>query len=186
MKPPAFEYVAAASVEEAVAELARHGDEAKLLAGGQSLIPILNMRLASPRRLIDLNRVRELAYIEERDGGVAIGAMTRQRTLERSAVVRARLPLLAEAIPWVGHVPIRNRGTIGGPTDDLLHRVGRLPLPQDLDRLPERAGAIGADVFGHEHLVEVDVGIDEGRRQEPPAGLDLAGARARTAGAISA
>lgn len=126
MKPPAFDYVAAASVEEAVAELDRHGDDAKLLAGGQSLIPLLNMRLAAPRRLVDLNRVAELAYVEERDGGVAIGAMTRQRTLERSALVRARLPLLADAIPWVGHVPIRTRGTLGG---SLAHADPAAELP---------------------------------------------------------
>jgi carbon-monoxide dehydrogenase medium subunit len=114
MKPPAFEYVAVASTEEAVAELARHGEAAKLLAGGQSLMPILNLRLAAPARLVDLNRVTTLAYIEERAGGVAIGAMTRQRTVERSALVAARVPLLAEALPWVGHSTIRNRGTIGG------------------------------------------------------------------------
>ncbi|MGH7318526.1 MAG: FAD binding domain-containing protein, partial [Candidatus Rokuibacteriota bacterium] len=101
MKPPLFEYVAPASVDEAAAALARHGNEAKLLAGGQSLLPLLNMRLASPGCLIDLNRVAGLAYVEERDGGVAIGAMTRQRALERSAVVAARVPLLAEALPWV-------------------------------------------------------------------------------------
>lgn len=114
MKPPAFEYVAVASTDEAVAELARHGDEAKLLAGGQSLMPILNLRLAAPGRLVDLNRVGALAYVEERAGGVAIGAMTRQRAVERSALVAARVPLLADALPWVGHSTIRNRGTLGG------------------------------------------------------------------------
>jgi aerobic carbon-monoxide dehydrogenase medium subunit len=113
-------------VEEALAELARRGEEAKLLAGGQSLIPLLNMRLVTPRHLVDLNRVRELAYVEERDGGVAIGAMTRQRTLERSELVRARLPLLADAIPWVGHVPIRTRGTVGG---SLAHADPAAELP---------------------------------------------------------
>ncbi len=126
MKPPLFEYVAPASVDEAAAELARHGNEAKLLAGGQSLLPLLNMRLASPGRLIDLNRVTGLAYVEERDGGVAIGAMTRQRALERSAVVAARVPLLAEAIPWVGHVAIRSRGTLGG---SLAHADPAAELP---------------------------------------------------------
>jgi carbon-monoxide dehydrogenase medium subunit len=114
VKPPAFEYTAARSVEEALAELAEHGDAAKLLAGGQSLVPLLNMRLVAPARLIDLNRVGALAYIAERDGGVAIGAMTRQRAAERSPLVAARVPLLADALPWVGHFQIRNRGTIGG------------------------------------------------------------------------
>jgi len=114
VKPPVFEYTAVRSVDEAVAELGQHGEEAKLLAGGQSLVPMLNMRLTAPGRLIDLNRVGELAYIAPRDGGVAIGAMTRQRAAERSAVVAAEVPLLVDALPWVGHFQIRNRGTIGG------------------------------------------------------------------------
>src|SRR6266851_3501400 len=126
MKPPAFAYVAVASTEEAVAELARHGDAAKLLAGGQSLMPLLNLRLAAPARLVDLNRVPALSYIEERAGGVAIGAMTRQRTVERSALVAARVPLLADALPWVGHTAIRTRGTIGG---SLAHADPAAELP---------------------------------------------------------
>jgi CO/xanthine dehydrogenase FAD-binding subunit len=81
MKPPAFDYVVVASTEEATAELAAHGDAAKILAGGQSLMPMLNLRLAAPARLVDLNRVTGLSSIEERDGGIAIGAMTRQRTV---------------------------------------------------------------------------------------------------------
>lgn len=126
MKPPVFEYVAARSTDEALAELARHGEEAKPLAGGQSLMPMLNMRLAAPRRLVDLNRVAELAYVAERDGGVAMGAMTRQRVVEKSALVAARVPLLADAIPWVGHFQIRNRGTIGG---SLAHADPAAELP---------------------------------------------------------
>ncbi len=126
MKPPAFEYVAAGSVEEAIGELQRHGDGAKLLAGGQSLIPMLNMRLAAPARLVDLGRVAGLAGIAERDGGVAIGAMTRQRAVERSPLVAARVPLLAEAIGWVGHVAIRSRGTVGG---SLAHADPAAELP---------------------------------------------------------
>src|SRR2546422_5960511 len=114
MKPAAFEYVAVRTTEEALAELARDGQDARLLAGGQSLMPILNMRLATPRRLIDLNRVGELAYIRAHDGGVAIGAMTRQRAVEKSALVARCVPLLADAMPWVGHFQIRNRGTIRG------------------------------------------------------------------------
>ena len=126
MKPPAFEYVAVASTEEAVAQLAAHGDDARLLAGGQSLMPILNMRLATPGRLVDLNRVGALSYIVERRGGVAIGAMTRQRTAERSELVATAVPLLAEALPWVGHTAIRNRGTIGG---SLAHADPAAELP---------------------------------------------------------
>src|SRR5437762_1978769 len=135
MKPPAFDYTAVASADEAVAELARHGDDAKILAGGQSLVPILNLRLAAPARLVDLNRVAALAFIEERDGGVAIGAMTRQRTVERSALVAARVPLLAEALPWIGHTAIRNRGTIGG---SLAHADPAAELPAVALRLGAR------------------------------------------------
>lgn len=114
MKPAPFEYLAPRSLEEALHALSGTDGETRILAGGQSLIPLLNMRLASPKRLVDLGRVKELAYVEERDGGYAIGAMTRQRTLERDDRISREVPLLAEAIHWVGHPQIRNRGTIGG------------------------------------------------------------------------
>ena len=114
MKPPRFEYHAAHSVDEAVELLGRYGGDAKVLAGGQSLMPMLNFRLARPAALVDVNRVAALAYVREDDGVVAFGAMTRQRTIEFSPMVAARLPLLREATRWVGHLPIRSRGTIGG------------------------------------------------------------------------
>jgi carbon-monoxide dehydrogenase medium subunit len=114
MKPPRFDYHAPGSLDEAVALLARYGGEAKVLAGGQSLMPMLNFRLARPAALVDLNRIPALAYVREDDGTVALGAMTRQRTIEFSADVARRLPLLVEATRWVGHLPIRSRGTIGG------------------------------------------------------------------------
>jgi carbon-monoxide dehydrogenase medium subunit len=114
MKPPRFEYHVPRSIDEAVALLARYGGDAKVLAGGQSLMPLLNFRLARPAALIDVNRIAELAYVREDDGTVAFGAMTRQRTVEFSPVVARRLPLLREATRWVGHLPIRSRGTIGG------------------------------------------------------------------------
>lgn len=114
MKPPRFDYHAPASVEEALSLLQRYGGEAKVLAGGQSLVPLLNFRLTRPAALVDLNRITALAYIGEDDGTVRFGAMTRQRTIEFSPVVARRLPLLAEATKLVGHLPIRSRGTIGG------------------------------------------------------------------------
>ncbi len=114
MKPPIFDYHAPTTVDEALALLARYGGDAKVLAGGQSLMPLLNFRLSRPAALVDLNRIPALAYIAERDGHVRLGAMTRQRTIEFSPVVRQRLPLLREATRWVGHLPIRTRGTIGG------------------------------------------------------------------------
>jgi carbon-monoxide dehydrogenase medium subunit len=114
MKPPRFDYHAPRSVDEAVALLARYGGDAKPLAGGQSLVPLLNFRLARPAALIDLNRIPALAGIREVDGHVAFGAMTRQRAIEFSPIVRRAVPLLTEATRWVGHLPIRSRGTIGG------------------------------------------------------------------------
>jgi len=114
MKPARFDYHAPASVDEAIALLARYGGEAKLLAGGQSLVPLLNFRLSRPAALVDLNRAAGLAYIHEAAGHVRIGAMTRQRAIEFSPVIRRHLPLLAEATTLVGHLPIRSRGTIGG------------------------------------------------------------------------
>jgi carbon-monoxide dehydrogenase medium subunit len=114
MKPPRFDYHAPASLDEALAVLHQYGGEAKLLAGGQSLMPLLNFRLSRPAALIDLNRIASLDYVREVDGQVRIGAMTRQRTIEFSPAVARRLPLLAEATRWVGHWPIRTRGTIGG------------------------------------------------------------------------
>jgi carbon-monoxide dehydrogenase medium subunit len=114
VKPPRFEYHAPRTVEEALGLLGRYGGDAKVLAGGQSLVPLLNFRLVRPAALVDLNRIPALAGIEERDGTLAFGAMTRQRAIERSPAVARRLPLLHEATRWVGHLPIRSRGTIGG------------------------------------------------------------------------
>ena len=114
MKPAKFDYHAPTSLDDAVALLQRYGGDAKILAGGQSLMPLLNFRLSRPAALVDLNRIASLAYIREENGQVRLGAMTRQRTIEFSPVVARRLPLLGEATKWVGHLPIRTRGTIGG------------------------------------------------------------------------
>jgi carbon-monoxide dehydrogenase medium subunit len=114
MKPPKFDYHAPTTVEQAIELLGRYGGDAKILAGGQSLMPLLNFRLSRPAALVDLNRIPSLAYVREQDGQVRLGAMTRQRTIEFSPVVRERVPLLGEATRWVGHLPIRTRGTIGG------------------------------------------------------------------------
>ena len=114
MKPPPFTYHAPDTLDEALALLGEHGDEAKVLAGGQSLVPLLALRLARPSVLVDLRRVPGLSGIDATDGGVVFGAMTRERQAERSDVVRKQLPLLADALPLIGHVAIRTRGTIGG------------------------------------------------------------------------
>jgi carbon-monoxide dehydrogenase medium subunit len=132
MKPPKFDYHAPPTVDEAIALLTRYGGEAKVLAGGQSLVPLLNFRLSRPAALVDLNRIPSLAYIREADGYVRLGAMTRQRTIEFSPVVRRRLPLLAEATAFVGHLPIRTRGTIGG---SLAHADPAAEYPATLTAL---------------------------------------------------
>lgn len=115
MKPPVFDYLAPETVDEALAALKEHGWGAKVLAGGQSLIPLLNFRLAEPSVLVDLNGIDSLAYVRRSEsGGLLIGGMTRQRTLERDPLVADVAPLLAEAMPWISHPQIRNRGTVGG------------------------------------------------------------------------
>jgi len=114
VKPPPFDYADPRTVDEAVALLHSHEGDAKLLAGGQSLVPLLNMRLARPALVVDLNRVEGLDYIREDDGWLAIGAMTRQRDVELSDVVRRRQALLWQATRLIAHPQIRNRGTVGG------------------------------------------------------------------------
>src|SRR5438552_15822218 len=114
MKPAPFDYFSPGTVDEALALLAEHGDEAKPLAGGQSLVPAMNFRLARPAILVDLNGIADLAGIAATDdGGLRIGALTRQRAVERSALVAARAPLVAEAMPDIAHPQIRNRGPFG-------------------------------------------------------------------------
>jgi CO/xanthine dehydrogenase FAD-binding subunit len=114
VKPPPFEYDDPRTLPEALALLSEHGEDAKVLAGGQSLVPLLNFRLARPDRLIDINGVEELDYLRLEEGTLRIGALTRHAALERSAEVAARVPLLTEAVRFVGHAQIRNRGTVGG------------------------------------------------------------------------
>jgi carbon-monoxide dehydrogenase medium subunit len=126
MKPPRFDYFAPKSLDEALTSLAQHGASAKILAGGQSLIPLLNFRLTHPEILIDINRVADLAYVRVRDDDLAIGALTRQHTVERSDAVKTRVPILTEACRFIGHAPIRHRGTIGG---NLAHADPASELP---------------------------------------------------------
>ncbi len=115
MKPAPFKYYAPRTVDHAVSLLAEHGWDAKALAGGQSLIPMMNFRLAQPGVLVDLNNVAELFYIKPgSDGGLQIGAMTRQREVERSPLVAERAPMVHAAMPKIAYPQIRNRGTTGG------------------------------------------------------------------------
>jgi carbon-monoxide dehydrogenase medium subunit len=126
VKPPSFDYVAPRSLDEAVDVLRQRGEQAKVLAGGQSLVPLLNLRLASPETLVDINHVAELDHVESSNGSVTIGALTRQSALERTALVAERLPLVTEALAFVGHPAIRHRGTVGG---SLAHADPAAELP---------------------------------------------------------
>jgi CO/xanthine dehydrogenase FAD-binding subunit len=125
MKPAPFEYFQPRSVDEALALLAEHGGDAKPLAGGQSLIPAMNFRLATPSVLIDLNALDDLAYISDGES-LRLGGMTRQRAVERSGVVAKKAPLLAETMPFIAHAAIRTRGTVGG---SLAHADPAAELP---------------------------------------------------------
>jgi carbon-monoxide dehydrogenase medium subunit len=182
MKPPRFEYHAPATVDEAVSLLARYGGDAKPLAGGQSLMPLLNFRLTRPAAIVDLNRIDALAYIRETDGRVALGAMTRQRTIEFSPVVGRRLPLLREATRWVGHLPIRSRGTIGG---SLAHADPSAEYPAVLTALegevvargPRGERVLGADALFETYLttrLEPDELLVEVRLPAMPEGAGYA------------
>lgn len=135
MKPPPFAYDAPSELEEALALLGRYGEDAKVLAGGQSLVPLLNFRLARPARLIDVNRVAELGYLRRCDGVLRIGALTRAAALERSRVVGLHWPLLREAVRLSGHPQIRSRGTVGG---SVAHADPASELPAVLTALGAR------------------------------------------------
>ena len=152
MKPASFEYLRPTSLEEALRYLADLGEDAKILSGGQSLIPVLNMRLSTPKYLIDIGRLEELSYIREEDGCLVIGALTRHAELESSPLVKERCPLLLEAVRWIGHPQIRQRGTIGG---SIAHADPAAELPCVLAALrgeiviahADGEETVGADAF---------------------------------------
>ncbi len=141
MKPAPFRYIAAHSLAEALAAKAEHGEDARFLAGGQSLVPAMNFRLVQPAVLIDLNPLAELAGVARADGAVRIGAMTRYRTLERDPLVVRDLPLIAEALQEIAHPQIRNRGTLGG---NLAHADPASELPAIVRALSGRLRARSA------------------------------------------
>lgn len=114
MKPPRFYYCSPHMLDEALALLDRNSEDTKVLAGGQSFVPLLNMRLASPAYVVDINHIAELQYMEQEDSYLAIGATVRQRQVERSPLVQEKHPLLVEVIKHIGHMQIRNRGTVVG------------------------------------------------------------------------
>src|SRR5262245_17000053 len=126
MKPPSFDYIVADSVDAAVAALAASGGDAKILAGGQSLVPMLNFRLLKPSVLVDINRIAGLAFVEDTGTAIRVGALTRHYTLETSPVIALHFPVVACAMTHVAHLAIRNRGTIAG---SLSHADPAAELP---------------------------------------------------------
>jgi CO/xanthine dehydrogenase FAD-binding subunit len=170
MKPAPFDYVLATSLDHALRLKAEHGDEARFLAGGQSLIPAMNFRLARPAMLIDINHVPEIASVERSDRDIRLGAMTRYRTLERDGDFLKACPLFADALPHIAHIQIRNRGTVGG---NLSHADPASELPaiavamdarmriksargeRELEAADFFVGLLTTDIRSDEMLVEI-------------------------------
>ena len=150
MKPAPFRYIRALSVDDALAALAGHGDDAKVLAGGQSLIALMNLRLIRPAVLVDINRLADIAYVRQENGTLAIGALTRQSAVESSDLIAHQCPLMGEAIRFVAHRPIRNRGTIGG---NLAHA-------DPTSELPAVAVALGATFVAQSHKSQRTIAAD--------------------------
>jgi len=140
MKPCAFEYFNPQSVQEAIELLDRYGDEAKIIAGGQSLVPMMNFRLARPEILIDITAIKELDYVKTEGDELVIGALTRERDIEQSPLVVEKWPILSKAISFIGHSAIRNRGTIGG---SLVHADPSAEIPTSLCALNGKVKVVG-------------------------------------------
>lgn len=140
MKPCAFEYFNPQSVQEAIELLERYGDEAKIIAGGQSLVPMMNFRLARPEILIDINGIKELEYIKTEGDELVIGALTRERDIEQSPLVIEKWPILSKAVSFIGHSAIRNRGTVGG---SLVHADPSAEIPTSLCALNGKVKVMG-------------------------------------------
>ena len=178
MKPSPLRLARPRSLEEALALLAEHGDEAKVIAGGQSLVPLLNFRLSAPAVLVDLNQVPALAMIDLAEGAVRVGALCPQRDLERHAAALEACPLLRLALPFVGHVATRNRGTVGG---SIAHADAAAELPLLLQTLggevevtgPSGARLVPSQEFFVSHLtscLEADEIVTEVRFPATGAG----------------
>ena len=178
MIPAAFDYASADSAEQALALLGQHGDEAKLLAGGQSLLPLMKLRLAVPSVVIDVSRARDLSYVRDDGDTVAIGALTRHHDVATNGVIRSAVPVLAHAAALVGDPQIRHRGTIGG---SVAHADPSADVPTALLALgasyvitgPGGARTVSADDFATgflETVLEPDELLTEVRVPKPAAG----------------
>jgi len=180
MKPPPFTYHRPSTLDEALDLLGEYGDEAKVLAGGQSLMPLLSLRLAHPAHLVDINRIDgQLGQVAQHDSGLSVGALVRQRAAETSAVVREGCPLLAEALPLIGHTQIRNRGTVCGSLAhaDPASELPAVTLALDAEMVAQSRARgtrrIAADAFFHGYLttaLEPDELLTEVRLPAWPAG----------------
>lgn len=177
MKPAKFDYHSPQSRSEALHLLAEYGEDAKILAGGQSLMPLMNMRLVRPGVVIDINGIADLTHITpEQDGGLSVGALTRQRQIEQSSLVRERFPLLSEAVPNIGHFQIRNRGTVGGSLAhaDPAAEIPALSLTLDAEFVVSKRGServVNAGDFFVTHLttvLEPDEMLTQVRFPSPP------------------
>jgi carbon-monoxide dehydrogenase medium subunit len=201
MIPAPFEYHAPKTLEEALRLMERHGDEARLLAGGHSLLPLMKLRLASPRYLVDLGRLKGLSYIREENGRIAIGALTTHSEIEHSSLLAAKCPLLAETAAHIGDLQVRNRGTIGGslahadPASDypaaLLALDGEIVAATTADARSIPAGEFFVDMMTTqlrpgEILTQVRVpsrgprtGVAYAKLHQPASGFAIVGVAAR-------
>ncbi|WP_428908001.1 FAD binding domain-containing protein [Niallia sp. Krafla_26] len=148
MKPAVFQYIKPRNLQEALQFLEEHGDDAKILSGGQSLIPTMNMRLSTPKIVIDITGIKELNYIRKENDYIAIGALTKHKEVENSHLIFELCPVLYEAVPWIGHAQIRNRGTVGG---SIAHGDPSAELPCVLTAL--RGEIVIANADGTEEVV---------------------------------
>src|SRR5258706_10348322 len=142
MIPAAFDYLRPQTLEEAVNLLVQHGETAKLLAGGHSLIPALKLRLAQPGTVIDIGRIADLSYIREQDGRIAVGAMTTHHAIETSALLEEKCPLLPEVARQIGDVQVRNRGTLAG---SLAHADPAADWPAAILAMDAEVATVGPD-----------------------------------------
>jgi CO/xanthine dehydrogenase FAD-binding subunit len=148
MKPAVFSYLRPTNLQEALTFLEEYGEDAKILSGGQSLIPTMNMRLSAAAYLIDISRISDLNYIKLEDDFLTVGALTKHKDIENSDLVKEECPLLSEAIKWVGHAQIRNRGTVGG---SIAHGDPSAELPCVLTAL--RGEIVIVNVDGSEEVL---------------------------------
>ena len=186
--PKSFEYYAPATIDEAVSFLERFGQDAKILAGGQSLIPIMKLRLASPKYVLDINRIPDLEYVLEKDGSILIGARTRHHEIERSQLLKEKLGMMTETASQIGDPQVRNNGTIGGslahadPAGDwgatMIALRGTLHASSSKGKRMIKAEEFFVDTLTsslkpNEILTEIQIPLNKGDREDPTPNLSV-------------